>query len=112
MTLAATDPRLLMLAPGDSVYVLRAAIDAGEAIMVDGQQVVVEKRIGMGHKLAAKAMGPEDKVIKYGAPIGSATQPIAIGEHVHLHNLKSDYTPTYALPDDQTDAGVRAGIGA
>jgi hypothetical protein len=66
----------------------------------------------MGHKLAAKAMGPEDKVIKYGAPIGSATQPIAIGEHVHLHNLKSDYTPTYALPDDQTDAGVRAGVGA
>jgi len=27
--------------------------------------------------------------------IGSATRDIAVGEHVHLHNMKSDYLPTY-----------------
>jgi hypothetical protein len=35
-------------------------------------------------------------VIKYGAPIGSATRDIAPGEYVHTHNLKSDYLPTLA----------------
>jgi hypothetical protein len=112
MTQPDTDSRLLMLAPGDTVYVLRAAIDAGERIMVDGQPVTVGRRIAMGHKLAATSMEPAEKVIKYGAPIGSATQPIAIGEHVHLHNVKSDYTPTYALQGDPTEAGVKAGVGA
>ena len=37
-----------------------------------------------------------EKVFKYGAPIGSATQPIAPGDYVHTRNLKSDYLPTYA----------------
>jgi hypothetical protein len=30
--------------------------------------------------------------------IGSATAPIRRGEHVHLHNLASDYIATYTLP--------------
>jgi hypothetical protein len=34
-------------------------------------------------------------VLKYGAPIGSMTEAAAVGAHVHLHNLKSDYIPTY-----------------
>ena len=28
---------------------------------------------------------------------GRASRAIAAGDHVHLHNLVSDYTPTYAL---------------
>ena len=32
-------------------------------------------------------------------PIGSATRDIEPGEHVHLHNMKSDYLPTYTLED-------------
>ena len=42
------------------------------------------------------------KVVKFAAPIGSATCPIQPGEHVHLHNLKSDYLPTYTLDDGKT----------
>ena len=53
--------------------------------------------LGLGHKIARIAIAPGAPVIKYGAPIGRATQAIAPGDHVHLHNLKSDYTPTYAL---------------
>ena len=92
-----TDPRLLLLFPGDTVFVLRGQIEAGEAVMVEGQMVTVPHRLGLGHKIARKAVAAGGKVIKYGAPIGSASQPIAPGDHVHLHNLKSDYTPTYAL---------------
>jgi hypothetical protein len=92
-----TDPRLLLLSPGDSVYVLRDQIAAGETVWVAGVAVAFAQSLGLGHKIARLAIAPGDPVIKYGAPIGRATQPIAPGDHVHLHNLKSDYTPTYAL---------------
>ena len=36
-----------------------------------------------------------EKVLKYGAVIGTATSDIGRGEHVHTHNLESDYLPTY-----------------
>lgn len=107
-----SDSRLLLLAPGDTVFVLRAALDAGETIKVADTDVTIPARIGMGHKLAARSVEAGEKVIKYGAPIGSATRAIALGEHVHLHNLKSDYTPTYALPDADKPEGVAAGVTA
>jgi altronate dehydratase small subunit len=92
-----TDPRLMLLSPGDSVYVLRDQIAAGEAVMVEGVAVSFAQALGLGHKIARLAVACGDKVIKYGAPIGRAARPIAPGDHVHLHNLASDYTPTYAL---------------
>jgi hypothetical protein len=92
-----TDPRLMLLAPGDTVYVLRDQIAAGEAVLVDGVTVTFVEALGLGHKIARQAVTKGDRVIKYGAPIGRASRAIAPGDHVHLHNLVSDYTPTYAL---------------
>ena len=90
-----TDPRLLLLAPGDSVYVLRDQIAAGEVIAVGGARVTVTQALGLGHKIARLAVAPGAQVVKYGAPIGRAKVAIAIGDHVHVHNLRSDYTPTH-----------------
>lgn len=42
-----------------------------------------------GHKVALKAISCGDNVIKYGYPIGRASQDISIGEAVHTHNLKT-----------------------
>lgn len=92
-----TDPRLLLLHAGDSVYVLRDQIAAGEMVMVAGTAVAFPRTLGLGHKIARVAVAAWEPVLKYGAPIGRATRPIAPGDHVHLHNLASDYTPTYAL---------------
>lgn len=92
-----TDPRLMLLSPGDTVYVLRDQIAAGEAVMVEGVAVAFAQPLGLGHKIARLAVAKGDRVIKYGAPIGRAACAIAPGDHVHLHNLVSDYTPTYAL---------------
>lgn len=97
--MAGTDPRLLLLSPGDNVFVLRGQIEAGETVMLEGLRVTVPERLGLGHKLARRAIAPGEKVVKYGAPIGSATHAIAAGAHVHLHNLKSDYTPTHSLAE-------------
>lgn len=96
MTTPADDPRLLKLAPGDNICAARSTIAAGETISIDGSEVTVPVEIPTGHKIAVLPIAAGERVFKYGAPIGSATQPIAPADYVHTHNLKSDYLPTFA----------------
>ena len=100
----AGDPRLLLLDPRDTVLVVRARIRTGETVDVEGVAVVVPADLPLGHKVARRAIAAGDKIFKYGAPIGSATVAIAAGAHVHVHNVKSDYTPTYHLEDVRPQA--------
>ncbi|RVT81862.1 altronate hydrolase [Rhodobacteraceae bacterium CCMM004] len=90
-----TDGRLIVLDPADTVAVARCPVAAGTRLTIGGRDVVLDGAITIGHKLARRAMRPGDKVLKYGVSIGSATAEIAVGAHVHLHNMKSDYTPTH-----------------
>ena len=89
-----TDPRLLCLHPADNVLTVIAALEPGAQIRVGTEVVTVTARLPIGHKVAARAIAAGEKITKYGAPIGSATAPIAAGEHVHTHNVQSDYLPT------------------
>ncbi len=82
-----TDLRLLRLAPEDNVCMATTTLDPGETIAIDGRPVALSQRIPPGHKIAARAIAAGEKVIKYGAPIGSATRDIAPGEYVHTHNV-------------------------
>ena len=84
------------------MLVAREAIAAGEHVVIGGVDLPLSKAIMRGHKVARLPIAPGDKVYKYGAPIGSATQPITPGEHVHVHNVKSDYTLTHLI-DKQAD---------
>ena len=45
--------------------------------------------IPIGHKLAIKEMKEGDTVIKYGVDIGRVVADIAVGEHAHVHNIKT-----------------------
>ncbi len=45
--------------------------------------------IPIGHKLAIKPLGAGDTVIKYGVDIGKTIAPIGVGEHLHVHNVKT-----------------------
>jgi (2R)-sulfolactate sulfo-lyase subunit alpha len=47
------------------------------------------KATPIGHKIALKDLAVGDTVIKYGEDIGKVVAPIAKGEHVHTHNLKT-----------------------
>ena len=40
-----------------------------------------------------------ERIVKYGAPIGVATQRHRAGRLVHIHNVTSDYIPTYTLDE-------------
>jgi hypothetical protein len=86
-----------LLAAEDSVFVLREDIPAGETVLVDGVEVTLPALIRRGHKLARRRIRPGDKIIKYGVSIGSATAPIGIGDHVHVFNIRSDYTATHLV---------------
>jgi altronate dehydratase small subunit len=94
---AGTDRRLLLLHADDNVLVTRAPIGSGETIRIGGAEVTLGRAMPLGHKLARRAIAPGEKVRKYGAPIGTATRAIAAGEHVHVHNLSSDYTQSISL---------------
>jgi hypothetical protein len=87
--------RLLRLAPADNVAVAVGALQAGQTAWLDGAPVPLLDPICAGHKVAIAAIAQGQKVFKYGCPIGSATQAIRVGQHVHVHNLKSDYLPTF-----------------
>jgi hypothetical protein len=94
---ADTDRRLLLLHADDNVLVARAPIAAGEPVRIGGTEVTLARAMPIGHKLARRPIAPGEKVRKYGAPIGTATSAIATGEHVHVHNLASDYTASISL---------------
>ena len=52
-------------------------------------KVRAQSDIPIGHKLAIKALKANDTVIKYGVDIGRVVAPIKVGEHTHVHNLKT-----------------------
>jgi altronate dehydratase small subunit len=87
------------LAPGDNVAVARRPIAAGETFTLDGATVTAALAIPVGHKLAAQPIAAGETILKYGCPIGRATAAIAPGDYVHVHNVASDYLPTYTLPE-------------
>jgi altronate dehydratase small subunit len=94
-----TDPRVLVLAPGDNVAVAKSDIASGTALTVMGQSVTLKTRVEVGHKFAFKKVAKGEKLVKYGAPIGVATRDIAPGDYMHIHNVASDYIPTYTLDE-------------
>lgn len=98
-----TDERLLLLSSHDNVFVLREPVREGDVLAIEDGTVTLPRTLDRGHKIARFALQPGDKVLKYGAPIGSATQPVAVGEHVHVHNIKSDYTATHIIERKDTE---------
>lgn len=80
----------------DSVgVVVVEGVKAGDALtgwIMDQDKVIhfnAANDIPIGHKLAIKALAQNDTAIKYGVDIGRVIAPIATGEHVHIHNLKT-----------------------
>ncbi len=45
--------------------------------------------IPIGHKLAIKPLKEGDTVIKYSTDIGKVIADIGLGEHAHVHNIKT-----------------------
>jgi (2R)-sulfolactate sulfo-lyase subunit alpha len=51
--------------------------------------VTAQSDIPIGHKLAIRGLDQGATVIKYGVDIGRTVAPIKVGEHAHVHNIKT-----------------------
>lgn len=87
--------KFVLLNATDNVLVCCQTAEVGELIMIDKQDYEMTIRINVGHKIARTQLSKGHKIIKYGVSIGSATADVAIGEHVHMHNMQSDYIPSH-----------------
>jgi altronate hydrolase len=108
-------PDCLRLNPADDVVIACRELEAGTNLLTEG--VVVKERIPPGHKVATRALAAGQPVRRYSQIIGFATQPIAPGFHVHVHNLEvrdfardyafgEAYVPTVPAPSPATFQGI------
>ena len=82
--------KVLILDPRDNIAVCLADLAEGDVIKQDDITITVKNKIPRGHKIATAEIAKNDGIIKYGERMGHAIAPIAIGEHVHVHNILGD----------------------
>ena len=95
--------KIVQITPRDMVAVALQPLAAGEAVSYGAGEVTPLSDIPMGHKVALRDIAKGEPVIKYGFPIGKATEDIPVGGHVHSHNLHTllsgahdyEYHPTH-----------------
>lgn len=104
---------LILLHPSDNVLVATRSLAAGTTVTVGERSIELPEPLAVGHKMARWDMAKGEKIIKYGAPIGSLLAPVAAGAWVHMHNMTSDYlashtrrredrAPTSSAPESST----------
>ncbi len=83
----------LLIHPADDVAVVTTDIRKGDKIYweVDGQkaEITAQEDVPKYHKVAIREIKKHEKVTKYAHTIGKATCDIAVGMHVHCHNVIS-----------------------
>lgn len=93
--------------PSDNVATLLGDA-AAEPIDVLGApaplQVTLVRAVSLAHKVALHDIAPGESILKYGVPIGIATDPIRRGEWVHLHNCRSMLDERSSTLDVETGA--------
>ena len=91
----------------DNVAVALHPIAEGEEITAGGITVKALMDIPQGHKIALLPIKKGENVVKYGFPIGHATEDAAPGTWMHTHNVKTNlegemeytYTPSLTFPE-------------
>ena len=113
--MTATTSAAIRIHPEDNVVIARRQLLGGTVLAEEG--VTVAGLVPPGHKIATRPIAAGEPVRRYGQIIGSATQPIAPGQHVHVHNLAfSEFARTHepgagALPTlHATDPATFDGI--
>lgn len=90
---------VIRLNPLDDVLIARQPLPKG--LHLQAEHIEVLQAIPAGHKVAVRAIAPGQPLRRYGQIIGFASQPIAAGEHVHVHNLAmGDFARDYAFGVD------------
>ena len=83
--------RYLKINKDDNVAVVldEAGMHSGETAEFGDCVVTLVSDIVRGHKFALRDIVKGENIVKYGYPIGIATQDIRAGEWIHAHNLRT-----------------------
>ena len=80
---------LLVISARDNVATALETLEAGRVVSAGGVTLAVVELIPGGHKVALVDIAANAAIVKYGSPIGVASQHIRAGAHVHVHNVAS-----------------------
>ena len=81
--------KLIRIHPRDNVAVALEDIPAGEALSLEGLDLLAAGDVKRGHKIALAPIAAGEQVVKYGCAIGVAAEDIAPGSWVHTHNMRT-----------------------
>ena len=91
-----SSPHFLVHSPRDNVgvVVVEGLASGTEMLGVITEtdktlKLKAKSAIPIGHKVALKALKKGETIIKYGEDIGRMVADAGVGEHVHVHNLKT-----------------------
>ena len=95
---------IILINENDNVVVALHPLKKG--MEVNG--IVLLEDIEQGHKLAIRDIKENEDIIKYGSPIGHATRDIKKGEHVHIHNLKTNLNDVIEYSYNKIDSDLNS----
>jgi altronate dehydratase small subunit len=99
--------RCFKIHPQDNVATLLDDAPTGPVEVLNaGAPLVITAReeIKIGHKVALADIPAGGQIMKFGTSVGHASQPIAAGAWVHLHNCRSDFDERSSTLDNVTGA--------
>ncbi|MBT5532246.1 altronate dehydratase, partial [Candidatus Poribacteria bacterium] len=103
MSVIPLSEKAVLLRAGDDVAVAREVISPTTLALDDGSELSVADAIRPGHKFALRDIPADAPVRKYGQTIGFATEGIAAGSHVHVHNVSArDFERDYRFAAEAT----------
>jgi altronate hydrolase len=71
----------------DSVVIAKVPLQPGTVLDAGSSRIPLHQFVPSGHKIATEPIQKGAPLRRYGQVIGFATQDIALGDHVHTHNL-------------------------
>ena len=78
----------------DNVMVALKDLESAYILEDEGLTMELLEDVGPGHKIATRDIKKGEDIIKYGYPIGRATENILKGQWVHTHNTKTNLEGT------------------
>lgn len=82
--------KIIQINENDNVIIALEKLTKGDQLEVGNNLITVLQDVPLGHKIAIQPIAKNHNIIKYGLPIGHASDDINTGEHVHTHNVKTN----------------------
>lgn len=82
--------KIIKVNENDNLVVALTDLVKDEVIDIDGKEIKLKEDVKRGHKIAIEEIKVDENVVKYGFPIGHATEGILEGQWIHTQNTKTN----------------------